>query len=520
MRFVLDRWLGSSRVLAVLLVGVMPAVGLAFTLKTLIMPGRVIEAHANIEEDCENCHEESENESQNDLCFVCHTEVRADVADGVGFHGRHPEARAGDCYTCHAEHEGRDAKIAAFDARTFEHIHTDLPLEGAHAQLPCTQCHVESTAFRDAPNQCIDCHKSDDVHMGTLPACATCHTSTAWLQTSFDHSRTRFVLTGAHETATCTACHADNVFAGVRRECTACHRGDDVHAGRNGEQCGSCHSSVAWQLPNFDHARKTGFALLGSHATTTCEACHVTNLATALPSTCNGCHRADDPHGGRLGESCGDCHGPNHWSATEFNHAAVTDFLLRGAHADLQCTTCHVDGLTASLGKQCASCHAEDPHQMQLGERCESCHSETGWHAAVRFDHDLVPFPLLGKHRALECDACHASAAFHDAGSACVDCHAGADAHGGRFGQDCATCHNPQDWHAWVFDHAGTGFQLTGAHATVSCAACHEGPAARMDAAPSACGQCHRPDDPHGSEFGADCASCHTTDSFGELRGR
>ena len=92
-----------------------PSIGVAFTLKTLIMPGKVIEAHAEIEETCESCHEDDESETQNELCLACHTDVRTDVSAGVGFHGRHPDVKGAGCYTCHDEHEGRDADIVELE---------------------------------------------------------------------------------------------------------------------------------------------------------------------------------------------------------------------------------------------------------------------------------------------------------------------------------------------------------------------------------------------------------------------
>ena len=65
-----------ARIAALFILGMAPfSVGVAFTLKSLIMPGRVIEAHADIEDDCDSCHERTEGESQSDLCFACHTAV-------------------------------------------------------------------------------------------------------------------------------------------------------------------------------------------------------------------------------------------------------------------------------------------------------------------------------------------------------------------------------------------------------------------------------------------------------------
>ena len=120
-----------------------PSIGVAFTLKTLIMPGKVIEAHAEIEETCESCHEDEDSETQEELCLACHAEVRTDVLAGVGFHGRHPDVKGAGCFTCHDEHEGRDADIVELNVDAFAHIHTDFPLLGAHGEVPCAGCHAD-----------------------------------------------------------------------------------------------------------------------------------------------------------------------------------------------------------------------------------------------------------------------------------------------------------------------------------------------------------------------------------------
>jgi hypothetical protein len=257
-----------------------------------------------------------------------------------------------------------------------------------------------------------------------------------------------------------------------------------------------------------------------------CESCHVTSLAAALPSTCAGCHRTDDPHGGGLGTKCGDCHNSTQWVQTKFDHTEVSGFALLGAHAELECASCHTAGTTAgataTLNRECGSCHAEDPHEGQLGARCDSCHAQHTWLSPPRFDHGLVAFPLLGKHAALQCSACHASLAFHDAGGMCSDCHEKQDPHSGAFGSACGTCHTAVEWRATSFDHgAATGFALTGAHDQVTCAGCHTSKRQELAAAGTpTCGQCHRQDDPHGGRFGQDCAACHGAESFGDVRRR
>jgi hypothetical protein len=223
------------------------------------------------------------------------------------------------------------------------------------------------------------------------------------------------------------------------------------------------------------------------------------------------------------GAVCADCHRTTEWLDVTFDHARDTEFALRGGHGGLTCAACHVEPVAVAVPSVlCFDCHAEDdPHAGQLGSSCDSCHSDaqTAWPEGVRFDHDLARFPLLGKHEPLVCEDCHATPAFHDADEQCVDCHAADDAHDGRLGGDCATCHNPNDWLAWVFDHdAQTSFALTGAHDGLSCIACHREPVVGAIELDSDCVSCHRTDDVHRGEFGDHCAQCHTPESFSDLK--
>jgi hypothetical protein len=502
-----------------LLAIVVPSIGVAFTLRTLIMPGKVIEAHAKIEDTCESCHEDDDGETQRELCLACHVAVRNDILAGGGFHGRDSKAKAGDCYTCHREHGGRDADIAALNVGAFAHANTDFALHGAHESVACADCHRAGEQFRAAQHGCVACHADDDAHVGALSRdCETCHSPTAWGLTSFEHPQS-FPLLGKHAAASCVGCHGTRSFAAAPTQCVDCHRADDAHAGRNGPLCGACHNSAAWPGASFDHASVGGFALRGAHRNLACDACHLKTSTAALPTTCVGCHGSDDPHAGRFGAECAACHSNASWRQTSFDHAASTGFTLAGAHEKLACESCHAAG--TPVRSECASCHGDDPHRGQLGGRCETCHGPQSWHAPLRFDHGLASFPLLGKHVALECGQCHASLAFHDAGGTCVECHAEDDPHGGAFGTSCAACHNPSSWQAVTFDHgAQTGFELTGPHSALECASCHGGGRAGAFAAAPACGQCHRRDDPHGGRFGADCASCHGTDSFRDIRPR
>ena len=148
------------------------------------MPGKVIAAHASIEDKCESCHESDDSKKQAELCYVCHKEIRADHVSKSGLHGRDAAVAGAECSSCHAEHDGRDADITGLDPKTFEHMHTNFPLLGAHGGAACTGCHTAGKTFRATPQQCSGCHASEDPHKGSLGAsCEGCHTSTAWKQT-------------------------------------------------------------------------------------------------------------------------------------------------------------------------------------------------------------------------------------------------------------------------------------------------------------------------------------------------
>lgn len=485
-------------------------------IERLVMPGPVISAHASVEESCDSCHSADEAVSQDVLCGSCHVEVFTDKTGGTGFHGIHPEASDDSCFSCHQEHEGRDAAAVQFEPEAFNHIFTDFPLDGAHEQVECINCHVSDALYRDATEQCSDCHSNDDVHMGVLgESCESCHASVSWDAVEFDHSTTMFPLQAAHEEAACIDCHRNQTFVGTPLRCESCHREDDVHEGRNGTDCASCHNDTSWAATDFDHWMISGFALEGRHETLSCQSCHTADLQAALPQTCVGCHTQNDVHDGRLGEDCGSCHSQTGWVNTGFDHLSATGFALTGTHADAQCADCHTETVAAALPTDCAGCHAPDPHQDQLGSDCATCHGDIAWNLNVLFDHGLSTFPLIGLHAQAQCSDCHATPAFHDAGENCLDCHAENDYHAGSLGDECATCHSPVSWQAWMFDHSSVSqFPLTGAHDDLGCASCHQEELTSMLIAGTTCASCHRHDDAHDGRFGTDCGSCHTTDAF------
>ena len=416
------------------------------------MPGDLVEGHAKLETDCSNCHTSFSQDRQSPLCLSCHKEIAADIARPSGFHGRASEVAANDCRHCHTDHVGRTADIVSLDVETFQHRTTDFALVGAHDGLACEACHIAEVKFRDAPGGCIECHRADEPHQGRL-----------------------------------------------------------------GTDCAACHTETAWStIRVFDHSA-TKFALQGAHEEVACRECHAAEVYQGLPLTCVGCHRIQDVHRASMGEKCDTCHSPAKWTEVRFDHDKDTRFALLGEHAKAKCTDCHTATVAATeVETACIGCHRDDdPHRAQLGVLCDTCHQPEGWREAVAFDHDITRFPLIGLHVLAPCEACHLDAAYLTTETACTACHSEDDVHKGSLGSSCSSCHNPNGWAFWSFDHdRQTDFSLTGAHDGLACVACHTTSASNSLTRPRICNDCHQADDVHQGHFGADCQLCHGTKKF------
>jgi hypothetical protein len=199
--------------------------------------------------------------------------------------------------------------------------------------------------------------------------------------------------------------------------------------------CKACHTAAGWNVSasasgsGFDHDR-TGFPLRGAHVQRTCIACHATTKAP--PRACSGCHR--DPHQGRLGTQCEECHTATAWSDTDtLDQHRRTRMPLTGRHATVDCVACHkrqTERTWSAVPTACYACHQADYHrtdvhpthdgstgQALFPRDCALCHQTSAWSPAVanpsslpgalaRSDH--AAFDLTtGSHRATECTSCH-----------------------------------------------------------------------------------------------------------------
>ena len=492
-------------------------------------------AHATL--DCAQCHLNNKFAGTPAQCSGCHLTDFNGAKDPNHVAAGFPQ----DCALCH--------NTSAWTAAQFDHSRTKFPLTGMHATQQCSACHA-SGQFATLDTSCASCHMKDftgaknpnHVAAGFPQDCSICHTTSGWQGATFDHSRTRFPLTGMHATQQCSACHASGQFATLDTSCASCHMKDFTSAKNPNhvaagfpQDCSICHTTAGWQPATFDHSR-TKFPLTGMHATQQCSACHASGQFATLSTACVSCHLTDfngakNPNHVAAGfpQDCSICHTTSGWQPATFDHSR-TKFPLTGMHATQQCSACHASGQFATLSTACASCHLKDfngaknPNHVAAGfpQDCSMCHGTTAWQPAT-FDHSQTKFPLTGAHATQQCSACHASGQFSTLSTACVSCHLAnynqtqnPNHTAAGFPQQCEVCHNTTAWQPASFDHSSTGFPLTGLHAKVQCALCHIG--GRYAGTPTNCYACHSTEynsttNPNhvAAGFPQDCSLCHTT---------
>lgn len=501
---------------------------LSATARAQISPGPLARAHQDLEgaTRCTTCHKLGGEPIFK--CLDCHAEIASRLSAHKGLHFSFGirASSSQECAKCHSDHNGLDFPLIKWDPKTFDHKQTGYALEGKHAGVECKKCHIPehipaaeralirikdlNLTFVGVAETCATCHK--DAHNGRLsPNCAQCHNFTDWKNVSgtFDHSKTRYPLTGQHAQVKCEKCHtpgSDNQprYLGLRfSKCNDCH--SDPHKGGFAQQtCQSCHTTASWKRVissglslNFDHS-KTKFPLLGKHQTVGCGACHASGdfkkpLAFAK---CTDCHK--DAHNGQFlkradGGECSSCHDVDGWKPSTFDlraHAA-TQYPLQGKHAKLECAECHIakgkDTIYRIKFARCLDCH-QDEHQTQFAaapwlNQCEQCHTLDGFKPTTfsLAKHKQSRFQLSNAHLAVLCSDCHKpasafpSAALPPASAAVQTAPPAESPHYGTTAvyhfQDfsCATCH--KDPHRGQFAGRMTAQRADGKPA--GCETCH-----------------------------------------------
>lgn len=390
-------------------------------------PPAVANPHGDIRIACEACHTAESWTSMRSPSTFDHSTT------GFPLLGRHQQAACRDCHSskifsrvatscadCHRDvHQGRNG-LRCQDCHVpvrwvdrpdaiRKHASTSFPLQGVHALLECTRCHVgqDETHVTRVASDCVSCHAEDyastrnpdHTTAGFSQQCETCHNAAraTWSGAGFDHARTGFALNGAHRSLQCTGCHTGGSYAGLSADCYACHRADyDGTTNPNHATaglpttCTTCHTTTAWQPASFDHSR-TRFPLTGAHVRAACAACHANGQYTGTPTDCLACHQADydgtaDPNHAAAGfpTSCTSCHTTTAWQPANWNHDTLYFRIYSGAHREKwsSCTECHTNPSNYQQFS-CMGCHSQsqtDPeHREVSGYRyestaCYTCH--------------------------------------------------------------------------------------------------------------------------------------------------
>jgi hypothetical protein len=407
-------------------------------------------AHTVPPRQCTDCHVNNNYSITSTACISCH---QNDYNTALS-----PVPHSGFPTTCQQCHD-----TVAWTHGKFDHSTTGFPLTGMHTVPPrqCTDCHVNNN-YNLTSTACVTCHLKDfqgttspnHVTSNFPQTCDQCHSTSTWLNATFNHNSTGFALTGSHTVPPrqCTDCHVNNNYNLTSTACVSCHQTDyntattpvNHIAARFPTTCETCHDTVLWTHGTFNHT-STGFQLTGSHTVPPrqCTDCHVNNNYSLSSTLCYSCHQKDyagtnNPAHASAGfpTTCELCHDTVVWTDSTFNHNN-TPFPLTGSHTvpPRQCTQCHVNNNYTTLPTACIGCHQTDynntanpGHAAQpqfFPATCQNCHNTTSW-ANATFNHaQYTQFPTSHGNANNVCATCHTNSNNYSVFQ-CTNCHTAA----------------------------------------------------------------------------------------------
>jgi hypothetical protein len=346
---------------------------------------------------CSDCHTTQSNFSQFS-CIDCHEHNKPEMDDEHrGISGYVYESSA--CFACHPRGEKEGG---------FNHSLTEFPLIGAHTGVNCSSCHT--SGYAGTSKACIDCHTTaynsavnpNHRGIGLSTDCNSCHSSFAWIPSSFNHQTTAFILTGAHFNTDCSSCHT-GITTGLSQECSSCHLADyqnaanPVHIGSVIPlSCEMCHTTNTGWAPASFPIHNNIYPLIGAHAAiaSSCNSCHNGNYSNT-PNDCYGCHSSDfnatiNPRHLSTGfpTNCNLCHNQAGWVPSNFNHDGQYFPIYRGKHRNEwnTCSDCHTTQNNFTIFS-CIHCHEHRESEMNKEHQgvqgyywnsiaCLSCHPD------------------------------------------------------------------------------------------------------------------------------------------------
>jgi hypothetical protein len=346
-----------------------------------------------------------------DECFSCHV-MRTLVAMPD------PDPHRGSCAACHNPHEQAEPADAV-ESCTAAGCHTEADqVTPFHRGMQpgiledCTYCH-QAHDFSVDGSACLDCHEGIDRDSLTIS-----------LPPRDVRSPQPDTSTAPPDTSTTAEISGGLVLSPVADPLLGVGLGWWAHP--PGIQ-------QVEQGPQFSHSR---------HREVECGNCHSSadehgGLTVRTLSDCRSCHHTEP-----VARNCARCHDAQDAPDRTFRVTQSVTFSVgssdpsrvmsfpHGTHAQLDCATCHTEGLRlVSAGVDCASCH-EDHHVPE--NDCASCHraapvsvhppSEAHVTCSGAGCHQAVPFDSVPRTRTV-CLGCHQTMRDHRPGQTCAECH-------------------------------------------------------------------------------------------------
>ncbi len=212
----------------------------------LASPGGLSAAHSRLEGDCGACHTTVVGASRT-KCIACHaTEERLLIWPQLTFH-----ASARDCRACHPEHLGASAPPTRMDHVALATMGLGLLTSG------------ESEVGRSVAQ-----------HLSSLLAESTVGSD----------GRRADPLAPAEAVLRCATCHAQR----------------DAHREMFGSDCGACHGTSGWVIPEYRHPSSTSTDCAQCHRVPPCHqtphfkkvCATVAGEPNAEVRDCHSCHQA------------------------------------------------------------------------------------------------------------------------------------------------------------------------------------------------------------------------------------
>ena len=372
---------------------------------------------------------------------------------------RTPGTLGASCKSCHAPTAWNPPPRRIADHK--------VPMTGGHQGLACEQCHTRGRApRRDAPLVRRLPRPEARRHQGAvqdLPQRPRLEVGT------FQHDFCTCILPGKHQTAPCLACHPAFKFKPTPFACAALPQtriASTTTRRLRALPLGACRGR---RRRSITTSRDVGLrARRQAPRGRLRELPHEEGRLQGRAAACEGCHKV--PQHGDFGAlrqlpcTAGGFDQQHVLAPTDPLPArrASTRRGLRDLPHEIQAGRIH------ARPSACVLCHG-DPHRSQFSTRrvaswlkdIRTAHCRA-W-TRLSTDRRRAPrhresaYALEGKARRRRPRRRATPRLFVDTPRGCAQCHV--DRHSGRFGGECARCHDAVDWrHHPGFDHAETGF--------------------------------------------------------------